>query len=101
MPKPKPATPPLGKCIGGYSFGCRTDEHPYGKLRNIYCMVCRARMGCSLCVQPADELACKQCHQWATVVALRQHGPMVEADKVLDKVREIVSGAALLEEVPF
>jgi len=58
-------------------------------------------MGCSLCVQPADELACKRCHQWATPRALRRHGPMVEADKVLDKVREIVSGAALLEDVPF
>jgi hypothetical protein len=97
MPRPKPKGPPLGKCIGGYSFGCRTDEHPYGKLMNIYCMVCKARMGCSLCVQPAEDLACKRCHQWATPRALWQHGPMVAADKVLEKVREILGEA----EVPF
>jgi len=97
MPRPIPKGPPLGKCAGGYSFGCRTDEHPYGKLMNIYCMNCKARMGCSLCVQPAEDLACKQCHQWATPRALRAHGPMVAADKVLDKVREIIGEA----EIPF
>jgi len=95
MPRPKPSEPPLGKCVGGYSFGCRTDEHPFGRLINIFCMNCHARMGCSLCVQPAEELACKMCHQWATPAALRLHGPMVASDKVLGEVQKI------LNNVPF
>jgi len=95
MPRTKPKETPLGKCVGGYSFGCRTDEHAFGKLINIFCMNCKARMGCSLCVQPAEELACKQCHQWATPSALRMHGPMVAHDKVLSEVQKI------LNDVPF
>ena len=98
MPKPKPTTT-LGKCIGGYSFGCRTDEHPYGRLVNIFCMNCNARMGCSLCCQPADDLACKRCHQWATRAALRRHGPMVAADKVLSEVSKIIG--ELVDDPPF
>jgi len=95
MPKTKPKDPPLGKCIGGYSFGCRVDEHPYGRLVNIFCMNCKARQGCSLCVQPPEELACKRCHQWATPKALKFHGPMVAHDKLLVEVQRIIGAIDL------
>ena len=94
MPRTKPTTV-LSKCIGGYSMFCRTDEHPFGKIRNIYCLNCKARMGCSLCCEPPQDLACSRCRQWATRKALEFHGPMVPVDKVLIEVQRIIGAIDL------
>ena len=47
-------------------------------------------MGCSLCVEPPTELACKQCGQWATRKALEIHGPTVNYDIAYSKMQEVL-----------
>lgn len=74
-----------GKCTGGRSFGCKHEEHDYGRIRNIVCMKCKTRMGCFWCCQIPRELVCLNCHEWAHPKALAAHGPMVHD---LDKKRE-------------
>ena len=94
MPRTKPTTT-LSQCVGGYSLFCRNDPHPYGKVANIYCLNCKARMGCSLCCEPPQDLACSRCRQWATRKALEYHGPMVPVDKVLTEVQKIIGAIDL------
>lgn len=83
------------KCTGGRSFGCKHEEHPIGKVKNIFCRLCNARMGCSSCCQRPDELVCLNCHDWAHIRGLQRHGKMIARDKVYPVVKD------LLDNLPF
>jgi hypothetical protein len=65
-------------CTGGRSLGCHHIEHPKSlRHPDIRCFRCGDRMGCYACVEPARELVCLNCNDWATRTAMRVHGPVV------------------------
>ncbi len=64
-------------CRGGQSFGCRHDPHELGKVEDVLCWRCKARLGCSACVQIARELVCLRCHDWGSKAGEEAHGRMV------------------------
>jgi hypothetical protein len=122
MPKRKDLavtkTPKPGDCLGGRSWQFKPEPHAPGKVKDIYCYRCKARMGCSFCCEKARELLCLECHNWATKTAMRYHGNIVPCFKVprvrtdegwinfeyigVDSNPEIhPTVAALLEDVPF
>lgn len=90
-------------CHGGNSFGCKHDEHPISaKIPDIFCYRCDERMGCYSCVQIARELLCLRCHDWATRIAMRVHGPIVRDRKVgmeaLRMVKMVLEGKLSAED---
>lgn len=79
MPKKREAELKPGKvCRGGISFGCRHEPHSIGKIEDVLCWKCKARLGCSACVQIAQERVCLRCHDWGSKAGLAAHGSMVD-----------------------
>jgi hypothetical protein len=75
-------------CPGGRSFNRKGNEHERGK--DVYCRRCKARMGCSWCCERPNELVCLNCHDWAHLAGLKQHGPIVKREKALAEVQKIL-----------
>ena len=90
MAKPKIQPPTVDKCFGGNSFACKRFEHALGKIKNITCMTCHQRMGCSLCCQIPRELLCLNCHDWAHPYALAAHGHVVILAKAQRQIQSLV-----------
>lgn len=82
MPKLKGGETGVEKCPGGVSFNRKRHEHEKGKIPDIVCYRCNNRMGCSRCCDPANDLICLVCHNWATKIALARHGDIVPNAKV-------------------
>lgn len=96
MPTRKPQTESkASKCMGGKSYGCRTEEHEKSvKFPDITCYRCGTRMGCGWCCQMPRELVCLRCHDWGSAIANDRHGPMVESrEKRLAEIKAIARSA--------
>ncbi len=100
MPKERREKQDYPKCHGGNSFGCMHEEHKLAD--DVFCFRCDERMGCRRCVQIARELLCLRCHDWATRIALRVHGPIVRDRKVgmeaLRMVKMVLEGKLSAED---
>ena len=66
-----------GQCPGGLSLWRNQAPHELGKVPDIVCYRCKARMGCSSCCQIPSELICGRCQDWATRAGFERHGAMV------------------------
>jgi hypothetical protein len=86
LSKPVPAR---GMCRGGMSMNCGHSEHARGKVADVYCRRCKARMGCSACCEIPSELVCLNCRDWARPAGLLKHGPMVAAEKVYPQIERL------------
>lgn len=97
MPRPKPTaeTKFAAHCVGGQSYGCKHEEHEKSKQwPDIICYRCHVRMGCGWCVQIPRELLCLRCHDFATAIAMKFHGPVVQSrDRRLAEIGQLAKAA--------
>lgn len=77
MPRKPEAVKPGRTCHGGLSMGCNHNPHELGKVEDILCFRCKARLGCSKCVEIPRELVCLRCHDWGHKTAVEAHGAII------------------------
>lgn len=91
MPRTKKESSSSGaKCPGGRSYGCKQEEHEYGKVADIYCDRCKTRMGCSFCCQIPRELLCLNCKDWAKQAGIDAHGHIVGMNRAEAEVKKMI-----------
>lgn len=76
-------------CRGGPSWGCKKIDPHEPKLK-AYCRRCRTYLGCFLCRQRDSELVCLNCHDWALLAGVKEHGKMVNQELAAAKVKELI-----------
>jgi len=69
-------------CTGGRSYNCNHRPHDVGRVANILCYRCSARLGCSFCCERSIDLICLNCHNYGTRAAVRHHKDIVPSIKV-------------------
>jgi len=79
--QPEEGDSKAGYCCGGRSWQRKQEPHPPGKVRDVYCYRCKARMGCSRCCERERDLLCLECHNWASKIGVAFHGNVVPNDK--------------------
>lgn len=91
MPKPLKGKAKTGRpCPGGLAYGRLADDHPLGKVPDVYCERCNCRLGCSSCVPPKAGCVCKRCRDYAFHV--RGRGELVKDPKTQSEAWSVVWG---------
>jgi len=53
-----------------------------GRIENVLCCRCNARLGCSLCCERVADVICLECHNWGHKRGVRKHGNIVPNIKI-------------------